>query len=186
MTKKKEVIVPEIITNVINKCDDLINQAMDREYSRFTKLNQSYQTWLSGFEVGHKFMYGPIIHFLQNISGKYKVGGTTEYYVLLYSFPNKGEYSQESFERWFAKYKEEYKINQIWKLTQSIMKHLTVKDSLSSDVRISRTAKGFCVEFQYTNDEGLFNYQTDAIEAGGHNIQCFHYRYITKIKKVTN
>lgn len=186
MTKKKEVIIPEIITNVISKCDDLINQAMEREYSRFTKLNQSYQTWLSGFESGHKFQYGPIIQFLQYISGKYRVGGSVEYYVLSYSHPNKGEYSQESFDKWFETYKEEYKTNQIWKLTQSMMKHLTDKDVLSSDVRISRTPKGFCVEFQYTNDEGLFNYQTDAIEAGGHNIQCFHYRYITKIKKVTN
>ena len=177
MTKKKEVIIPEIITNVISKCDDLINQAMEREYKRFTKLIESYKTWLSGFEAGHKFKYGPIVQFLQYISGKYRVGGTTEYYVLV---------NQESFDKWFAGYKEEYKVNQIWKLTQSMMKHLTDKDSLSSDVRISRTPKGFCVEFQYLSNEELFNYQTDAIEAGGHNIQCFHYRYITKIKKVTN
>lgn len=66
------------------------------------------------------------------------------------------------------------------------MKHLTDKDVLTSDVRISRTAKGFCVEFQYSNDVGLFNYQTDAIDAGGYNIQCYHYRYITKNKKVNN
>ena len=186
MTKKKEVIIPQIITNVINKCDDLINQAMEREYNRFIKLGDSYRTWLSNFEVGHKFKYGPAISFLQYISGKYRVGNPVEYYVLIYSHTNKGEYDQESFDKWFGSYKEEYKTNQIWKLTQSMMKHLTDKDVLSSDVRISRTPKGFCVEFQYTNDEGLFNYQTDAIEAGGHNIQCFHYRYITKIKKVTN
>lgn len=186
MTKKKEVIIPQIITNVINKCDDLINQAMEREYNRFIKLGDSYRTWLSNFEVGHKFKYGPVISFLQYISGKYRVGNSVEYYVLIYSHTNKNEYNQESFDKWFGSYKEEYKTNQIWKLTQSMMKHLTDKDVLSSDVRISRTPKGFCVEFQYTNDEGLFNYQTDAIEAGGHNIQCFHYRYITKIKKVTN
>jgi hypothetical protein len=186
MTKKKEVIIPEIINNVISKCDDLITQAMEREYSRFTKLNESYKTWLSGFEVGHKFRYDSVTSFLHNISGKYKVGGTVEYYCLIYSHPNRGEYNQESFNKWFNNYKEEYRINQIWKLTQSMMKHLTDKDSLSSNVRVSKTPKGFCVEFQYLNDGQLFNYQTDAIEAGGHNIQCFHYRYITKIKKVTN
>lgn len=186
MVKKKEVIVPEIVQSVISKCDDLINQAMEREYIRFTKLIESYKNWLSGFEQGHKFKYGPIISFLQNISGKYKVGGTVEYYVLTYSHPNKGEFNHESFDKWFSKYKEEYKMNQIWKLTQSMMKHLTNKHTLSSNVRISKTPKGFCVEFQYLNEGELFNYQTDAIEAGGYNIQCFHYRYITKIKKVTN
>lgn len=188
MTKKKEIIVPEIITNVINKCDDLINQAMEREHNRFTKLIESYKNWLLNFESGHKFQYGPIIQFLQNISGKYRVGGSIEYRMLSYSHPTKGcdSFSTDSFNNWFANYKEEYKANQIWKLTQSMMKNLTDKDILSSDVRISKTPKGFCVEFQYTNNEGLFNYQTDAIEAGGHNIQCFHYRYITKIKKVTN
>lgn len=185
MTKKKDVIVPEIINSVISKCDDLINQAMEREYNRFINLTESYKTWLSGFEPKHKFVYGPIIHFLQRISGKYKVGGTIEYYVLSHSFENKTDFSEELFDKWFSRYKEEYKLNQIWKLTQSMMKHLTDKDVLSSNVRVSKTPKGFCVEFQYTNETGLFNYQTEAIEAGGHNIQCFHYRYITKNKKVT-
>ena len=191
MAKKKEVIIPEIINNVISKCDDLINQAMERENKRFQSLITRFQEWHSKQEPNTKFMYGPIIPFLQQISGKYKVGGTVEYYSISYSFPENRKssvlvYSQESFDKWFNNYKEDYKINQIWKLTQSMMKHLTDKDSLSSDVRISKTPKGFCVEFQYLNDGQLFNYQTDAIEAGGHNIQCFHYRYITKIKKVTN
>jgi hypothetical protein len=191
MTKKKEVIIPEIINNVIGKCDDLINQAMGRENKRFQSLITRFQEWFLKQDPNQKFIYGPIIPFLQQISGKYKVGGTVEYYSISYSFPDTRKssvlvYNQESFDKWFDRYKEDYKINQIWKLTQSMMKHLTDKDSLSSDVRISKTPKGFCVEFQYLNDGQLFNYQTDAIEAGGYNIQCFHYRYITKIKKVTN
>jgi hypothetical protein len=152
MTKKKEVIIPEIITNVISKCDDLITQAMEREYSRFTKLNESYKTWLSGFEVGHKFRYDSVTSFLQSITGKYKVGGTVEYYCLIYSHPNRGEYNQESFNKWFNNYKEEYKINQTWKLTQSMMKHLSIVDKLSSDVRISKTPKGFYMTLGVNQD----------------------------------
>jgi len=190
MAKKKEVIIPEIINNVISKCDDLINQAMERENKRFQSLNTRFQEWFLSKDPNTKFMYGPIIPFLQQISGKYKVSGTVEYYSISHSFPENRKssvlvYNQESFNGWFNNYKEEYKINQIWKLTQSMMKHLTDKDSLSSNVRISKTPKGFCVEFQYLNDGQLYNYQTDAIQAGGYNIQCFHYRYITKIKKVT-
>jgi hypothetical protein len=191
MAKKKEVIIPEIINNVISKCDDLINQAMERENKRFQSLNTRFQEWFLSKDPNTKFIYGPIIPFLQQISGKYKVSGTVEYYSISHSFPENRKsnvlvYNQESFNGWFNNYKEEYKMNQIWKLTQSMMKHLTDKDSLSSDVRISKTPKGFCVEFQYLNDGQLYNYQTDAIQAGGYNIQCFHYRYITKIKKVTN
>jgi hypothetical protein len=155
---------------------------MEREYSRFTKLNESYKTWLSGFEVGHKFRYDSVTSFLQSITGKYKVGGTVEYYCLIYSHPNRGEYNQESFNKWFNNYKEEYKINQTWKLTQSMMKHLSIVDKLSSDVRISKTPKGFCVEFLFDKNGNNHSYKTDAIDAGGYNIQCYHYRYITKIK----
>ena len=184
MTKKKEVIIPQIVTNVINGCDDLINQAMGREYDRFINLKNSYQNWLLKFEPDHKFRYGSIVSFLQYITNRFKVGGSVEYQSLSYSHINKNEFNQELFDKWFSRYKEEYKVNQTWKLIQSMMKHLTDNDKLVSDIRISKTAKGFCVEFQYSNDKGLFNYQTDAIDAGGHNIQCYHYRYITKIKQV--
>jgi hypothetical protein len=164
---------------------------MERENKRFQTLNTRFQEWFLSKDPNTKFIYGPIIPFLQQVSGKYKVGGTVEYYSISHSFPENRKssvlvYNQESFNGWFNNYKEDYKINQVWKLTQSMMKHLTDKDSLSSDVRISKTPRGFCVEFQYLNDGQLYNYQTDAIEAGGYNIQCFHYRYITKIKKVTN
>ena len=182
MAKKNEIIVPEIIQNVLSKCDDLIIQAMEREYERFQRLIKSYEEWFSNFEPNHKFLYGPIIHFLQHISGKYKVGGTVEYYCLIYSHPNKGDYNKESFEKWFNRYKEEYKENQIWKLTQSMMKHLSIDDKLSSDVRISKTPKGFCVEFLFDKNGNTHSYKKYAIDAGGYNIQCYHYRYITKIK----
>ena len=184
MTKKNEIIVPEIIQNVLSKCDDLIIQAMEREHDRFQRLIKSYEEWFLKFEPNHKFIYGPITHFLQHISGKYRVGGTVEYYCLIYSHPNRNEsiYNKESFEKWFNSYKVEYKENQIWKLTQSMMKHLSNEDKLSSDVRISKTPKGFCVEFLFDRNGNTHSYITDAIDAGGYNIQRYHYRYITKIK----
>lgn len=185
--KKNVEITPRIVTNVISKCDDLINQSMKRELNRFNNLIESYQAWLSKFELNHKFTYGPIISFLQNISGKYRVGGTVEYRMLSFSFPDRNVrvFNQEMFNKWFDKYIEEYKANQIWKLTQSMTKHLTNKNILSSDVKVSKSVKGFCVDFQYLDEGDLLNYHTEAIDAGGHNIQCYHYRYITKIKKVT-
>jgi hypothetical protein len=186
MTKRSETIIPEIIKLIVSKCDDLIEQAMEREYERFVNLNKSYDEWFSKFDPKHIFKHSPTISFLQSISGKYRVGGTVEYYAIVYSHPNKGDFNLESFEKWFDRYKVDYRDNQTWKLTQSLLKHLFTEDRLDSQVRISKTPKGFCVEFLYSKGPYTFNYKTDAIHAGGHNIQCFHYRYITKIKKVTN
>jgi hypothetical protein len=191
MTKKKEIITPEIVKTIIVNCDILINSSIEREHNRFVNLFTRYTEWISKYEINHKFTYGPITNFLQDISGKYRVGGTVEYYALTFAFPSNSyrinkptEFNPDSFEKWFNRYKEDYKLDQIWKLTQSMSKHLTENDVLVSDIRINKSVKGFCVDFNYKNNNGVFNYRTEAIDAGGYNIQRYHYRYITKIKKV--
>lgn len=45
------------------------------------------------------------------------------------------------------------------------------------------TPKGFVANFQICGYENIYHFNTECIEAGGYNIQRYHYRYISHLKK---
>ena len=89
----------------------------------------------------------------------------------------------EKFEQEFTKYDREMaRLNLTYDLVKSIEKFLLPTDSLIS-MNISKSAKGnIQIDAQIQRGETTYSFATEAIYAGGHNIQRLHYRYIVKTK----
>jgi hypothetical protein len=70
-------------------------------------------------------------------------------------------------------------ISLVYDLVKSIEKYTMVSDSLKS---IQNAFVGGSIEIYATiiRDGIEYSFVTNVIEAGGYNVQCFHYRYITK------
>jgi uncharacterized protein (UPF0335 family) len=71
------------------------------------------------------------------------------------------------------------RISLVYDLVKSIETYTMVSDLLKS---INHAYVGGSIEIYATiiRDGAEYNFATNVIEAGGYNIQCFHYRYITK------
>lgn len=71
------------------------------------------------------------------------------------------------------------RISLVYDLVKSIEKYTMVSDSLKS---IQNAFVGGSIEIYATiiRDGIEYSFVTNVIEAGGYNVQCFHYRYITK------
>jgi hypothetical protein len=74
-------------------------------------------------------------------------------------------------------------------LIQSIasnFKYITMPISDIKQLALKVGAKGFEASYKFNFENGShFIYNTEAIGAGGYNIQCFHYRYINNFTDVT-
>lgn len=100
---------------------------------------------------------------------------------------NKGDYeilfSHSLFNKAMVEYEREYRAMMYGKLERSITKYVTPNFISVSNIELKAGAEGYEVRCTLKDKAGFaFSMYTRAINAGGHNIQCFHYRYITKIK----
>lgn len=92
-------------------------------------------------------------------------------------------------EKWFVeKFKQEFsdfdremvRLNLIFDMVKSVETYTQPTDSLLS-LNVSKSAKGNIeISAQIQRDGVTYNFNTEAIYAGGHNIQRLHYRYIVK------
>lgn len=71
------------------------------------------------------------------------------------------------------------KIGLIYDLVKSIENYTMVSDSLKS-INYATISGTIEINAKIERDGIEYRFVTDVIEAGGYNIQCFHYRYITK------
>ena len=87
----------------------------------------------------------------------------------------------ETFKQEFTKYDREYaRINLTYDMVKSIEMYTLPTDSLIS-LNVRKSAKGNIeISSQIQRGETAYSFQTEAIYAGGHNIQRLHYRYIVK------
>jgi hypothetical protein len=87
----------------------------------------------------------------------------------------------ETFKQEFTKYDREYaRINLIYDMVKSIEMYTMPTDSLIS-LNVRKSAKGNIeISSQIQREEIAYSFSTEAIYAGGHNIQRLHYRYIVK------
>lgn len=101
------------------------------------------------------------------------------------TFENKEEYkiftSQELFDKAIGQYEVYYKNLMSAKLVRSLLKYVITKYTKVKDIIIEKGVEGFELKCILIDEVSHVMY-TRAIDAGGYNIQCFHYRYITKIK----
>lgn len=186
---KKEKVVSENIKFVVEKCEPLIQYSLDRERKRFKKLCEEFKEWSLQFDPEHRFMYGPVMMFLQWKTNKYRIGDPVERRMLSWAYQTdkvtkQQIFSQENFDKYLSDYETDYREMMTWKLIASMEKNLLPTDIIVSEVSVNKTSKGFGIDFIFDRDGQNCIYNTNTIDAGGYNIQCFHFRYITKIKKI--
>jgi hypothetical protein len=87
-----------------------------------------------------------------------------------------------SFEKFIKNQKEDYYKNAFAKLNKALNKHLTDDAELVDEMLLTETVKGFTVKCRVKLNNEIRYFKTDCIEAGGYNIQQFHYRYISHLK----
>ena len=89
----------------------------------------------------------------------------------------------EKFNQEFTKYDRELaRINLTYDMVKSIESYTLPTDSLIS-MNVSKSVKGnIQIDAQIQRGETVYSFATEAIYAGGHNIQRLHYRYIVKTK----
>jgi hypothetical protein len=87
----------------------------------------------------------------------------------------------ETFKQEFTKYDREIaRINLIYDMVKSIESYTMPSDVLIS-LNVSKSVKGNIEINSQIQREGItYSFLTEAIYAGGHNIQRLHYRYIVK------
>lgn len=87
----------------------------------------------------------------------------------------------EKFEQEFTKYDRELaRLNLIFDMVKAVETYTQPTDSLLS-LNVSKSAKGNIeISAQIQRDGTTYIFNTEAIYAGGHNIQRLHYRYIVK------
>ena len=89
----------------------------------------------------------------------------------------------EKFNQEFTKYDRELaRINLTYDMVKSIEMYTLPTDSLIS-MNVRKSVKGnIQIDAQIQRGENTYSFATEAIYAGGHNIQRLHYRYIVKTK----
>ena len=87
----------------------------------------------------------------------------------------------ETFNQEFTKYDREIaRINLTYDMVKSIEMYTLPTDSLLS-MNVRKSVKGnIQIDAQIQRGENTYSFSTEAIYAGGHNIQRLHYRYIVK------
>ena len=80
-----------------------------------------------------------------------------------------------------------WKLGIKYKLFTSLSNYIDENDYIS-DITINNGVKGLEISCSVKRLNEVYNFTTTCIEAGGYNIQCFHYRYIvtTKLSKIEN
>jgi hypothetical protein len=87
----------------------------------------------------------------------------------------------KTFNQEFTKYdRESARLNLIFDMVKAVETYTQPTDSLLS-LNVSKSAKGNIeITAQIQRGQEVYNFMTEAIYAGGYNIQRLHYRYIVK------
>jgi hypothetical protein len=169
MTNAKNIIV--------KKAEELIDYLVQKEESRFNDIKESYELFLK--ENPSVYQYGPYDRKKYYSLSK---NGESDYTNVRYFYHNRGavklleEVRMATDTKGIVKYLENYReLNKV-KLVRAIEKYITEDMTVKGEVYINEGVKGVEVSAEVNTTEGLRNFRTNAIFAGGY-IQRYHYRY---------
>lgn len=74
---------------------------------------------------------------------------------------------------------ETFEINLIYDVVRAISKHVLNTDKLVGEITFRQDKGEVVIECSIERDNVEYWFSTRVIGAGGYNIQCYHYRYIT-------
>lgn len=92
-----------------------------------------------------------------------------------YHYSQAREYKDGMFDHLLKHYRE----GLTWDLVKSLAKYCQAGDILIGEPWLSREMGVIVIGCRVNRDGVEYNYETQVISAGGYNIQCFHYRYLT-------
>ena len=72
-----------------------------------------------------------------------------------------------------------WRLNVKYKLFNSLSKYISDGDVISN-IYLMNGTKGLQISCQVVRDGDIYYFVTECISAGGYDVQCFHFRYITK------
>lgn len=136
-----------------------------------------------------RMRYGTILYdvFGHSFTTSHDITHTYDKGENLLTDENKADYkiifSQKLFDKAIVRYEQDYRAMMSTKLERSILKYVTDNFVEVKNITLDTGINGFEVRCILKDKAGFtYSMYTKAIDAGGHHIQCFHYRYITKIK----
>ena len=169
MTKAKDII--------ITKAEELIEYLVQKEEARFNDIKEGYEIFLK--ENPSVYQYGP---YDRKKCYSLSKNGESDYTNVKDFYYNRGavklleEVRMATDERGMVSYLKNYReLNKV-KLVRAIEKYITEDMTINGKVFIDEGVKGVEVSANVNTNEGVRNFRTNAIFAGGY-IQRYHYRY---------
>jgi len=169
MTKAKDII--------ITKAEELIEYLVQKEEARFNDIKEGYEIFLK--ENPLVFQYGP---YDRKKCYSLSKNGESDYTNIKDFYYNRGaaklleEVRMATNEKGMVTYLKNYReLNKV-KLVRAIEKYITEDMTINGKVFIDEGVKGVEVSASVNTNEGVRNFRTNAIFAGGY-IQRYHYRY---------
>lgn len=167
------------ITQILEKCDQVFENAWQKEKKRLDPILKRYQEAKAKNENGYNLnecvyaVTGDKTRNYNNIDAK-------TYNVVKSIKPLMAKSSKIGITEALNSIEVEYKENVLYKLKTAIQKekYSFLSETTAKSVNVGTHAVGFTIRAILEND---LVFTTDCIEAGGHNIQVFHYRYISKL-----
>lgn len=165
------------LTQIIEKCDQVFERAWQKECERLTPILERYIEARNENENGAN-LNDCVYAVTGDKTRNYNNIDIKTYNAVKKITPIMGLSYRKGIDS--ALYSIRYKLKEdlMWKLHNSIKKHEVLHITTVKNVNVSTSNKGFTVRTELENG-AVFT--TDCIEAGGHNIQQFHYRYISKL-----
>ena len=169
MTKAKDII--------ITKAEELIEYLVQKEEARFNDIKEGYEIFLK--ENPSVYQYGP---YDRKKCYSLSKNGESDYTNVKDFYYNRGavklleEVRMATDEKGMVSYLKNYReLNKV-KLVRAIEKYITEDMTINGKVFIDEGVKGVEVSANVNTNEGVRNFRTNAIFAGGY-IQRYHYRY---------
>jgi hypothetical protein len=167
------------ITQILEKCDQVFENAWQKEKQRLEPILNRYQEAKAKNEKGYNInecvyaVTGDKTRNYNNIDKK-------TYNVVNSLKPLMVKSSRLGITEALNSIEATYKESVLHKLKTAIQKekYAVLTETTVKSVNVGTHAVGFTIRAVLEND-AVFT--TDCIEAGGYNIQIFHYRYISKL-----
>jgi hypothetical protein len=172
------------ITQILEKCDQVFENAWQKERQRIEPILKRYQEAKAKNEENEYDINKYINECVYAVTGdktrNYNNINKKTYNVVNSLKPLMVKSSRLGITEALNSIEATYKESVLHKLKTAIQKekYAVLTETTVKSVNVGTHAVGFTIRAVLEND-AVFT--TDCIEAGGYNIQIFHYRYISKL-----
>lgn len=172
------------ITQILEKCDQVFENAWQKEKQRLEPILKRYQeanaeNKKNEYDI-NKYLNECVYAVTGDKTRNYNNIDKKTHNVVNLLKPLMVKSSKLGVTDTINSIEATYKESVLHKLKTAMQKekYAVLAETTAKSVNVGTHAVGFTIRAVLEND---FVFTTDCIEAGGHNIQIFHYRYISKL-----